>query len=233
MGIHLKVCLKTFDGEIGFCFIRGTKSTAVFFVQTLKQYEVVIFPQGPISFKLWTSWLWDGTIKALTSRPWLPLTWKAVWYCTSSKLSQRNKWKLGSANVFYCTFTKQQRVQKIQSTDIFSFVLEGVYANFISQLQQTVPLTNKGKGQERSWRGYNQTFIKPLCLLANCNILPEKLRKTRKSMTFLADDMGAKKERRKRESAHFGLSHLPSQPANTLCASLFLLFCHYNKRVQQ
>lgn len=135
---------------------------------------------------------------------------------------------------FIVHLQNNKSTKKFSPQTLFSFVLEGVYANFFSQLQQTVPLTNKGKGQERSWRGYNQTFIKPLCLLANCNILPQKKKKeTRKSMTFLADYMGARIVVRKRESARFGFSHHPSQPANTLCASLFLLFCHYNKRVQQ
>lgn len=76
--------------------------------------------------------------------------------------------------MYFIVHLQNNKSTKSQSTDIFLFVLEGVYANFISQLQQTVPQTNKGKGQERNGRGYNRTFIKPVSLLAHWNMLLQR-----------------------------------------------------------
>lgn len=66
---------------------------------------------------------------------------------------------------FIVHLQNNESTKKSAHRHFFLFVLEGVYANFISQLQQTVPQMNKGRGPERSGEGLQSNFYKA-CLSA-------------------------------------------------------------------
>lgn len=138
--------------------------------------------------------------------------------------------------MYFIVHLQNNKSTKSQSTDNFFFVLfwKEYMQIFISQLQQTVPQT---KREERSWI---QSNFHKACLSAGEleHMTTGKRKETQKRMTFLADYMGAGIplgvcSPRSENLLNLAFSDHPSQPANTLCASYFLLFCHHNKRVQQ
>lgn len=103
---------------------------------------------------------------------------------------------------------------------------------FISQLQQTVPQMNIGRGTRE---GLQSNFYKA-CLSAGTRETKENIEKydILSGLHGCRDPGQAEASFREREPARFGFFRPPpSQTANTLCASYFLLFGHHNKRVQQ
>lgn len=72
---------------------------------------------------------------------------------------------LGSANVFYCTFTKQQEYKKSVHRHFFLFVLEGVYANFYLTTAANNPSDEQGEGRREELEGLQSNFHKA-CLSA-------------------------------------------------------------------
>lgn len=129
---------------------------------------------------------------------------------------------------FIVHLQNDKSTKKVSPQTFFLFVLEGVYANFISQLQQTAPQTNK-EDEERSGRSYNQTFIKPVCLSVCWHTGTFCCRESKGNIEkydILSGLRGCRDPSeevsfREREPARFGFSDRPSRPANTLCASYF------------
>lgn len=93
---------------------------------------------------------------------------------------------------FIVHLQNDKRVQKSQSTDIFSFVLEGVYANFYLTAAANSPSDEQGKGTREEQEGLQSNFYKA-CLSAGTleHFAAEDPEETEKTMTFLADYMGA------------------------------------------
>lgn len=140
---------------------------------------------------------------------------------------------------FIVHLQNDKRVQKSQSTDIFSFVLEGVYANFYLTAAANSPSDEQGKGTREEQEGLQSNFYKA-CLSAGTleHFCCRGSRGNIENYDILSGLHGCRDPSREASfqeqvPARFGFSYRPSHPANTLCASYFLLFCHHNKRVQQ
>lgn len=79
-------------------------------------------------------------------------------------------------------------------------------------------------------REYNQTFIKPVSQPAQCC---RKTKGIREKYDIRNGHLGCREPGREVLRAQaslrlvFGFSNLSPQPANSLCASYFLLFCHH------
>lgn len=128
--------------------------------------------------------------------------------------------------MYFIVHLQNNKSTKKSVTDIFFFVLEGVYANFISQLHQTVPQTNGGMGggAREEWEGIQSNFYKA-CLSAGTleHVAAEKPKGDIEKYDILSGlhgcrDPSGEASFREREPARFGFSDSDlSTSKHTLC----------------
>lgn len=134
------------------------------------------------------SWHFHFHYHPAASRTYVPPSWIAAWCCAK----EINK-ELRSANVFYCTFTKQQEYKKFSPQTFFFFVcFRGSICKFFLTIAANSSSDKQREGTREELEGVTIKLSESLSVRRQHITAGGKKKGTRKSMTFLADYVGAR-----------------------------------------